>query len=208
MGISDMNKIIPWTVTLAISGFALMMAVNRFPSYKSSPKLQSPTDSVRQMQISSFSYRSRKNGLVLTKLQADDFIVIPKKFFVFQVASVNEAIMTNAKISIYRDSTYGESKCNKVKADEDSIGSFFKEFMAKGGEAGLISNVTVNGIEMALYDSSGILKYHLKASKAELRIGGGGTMFYDAALAQPFTRKQIKADRLFWDSRERKFRRL
>jgi hypothetical protein len=153
-----------------------------------------------ELLIRGLRYKSYSNGVLVAQVEAEEFKIIPRRFLVFQIKSINEAVVTNTKISIFssREDNPGGGK------GMDPFGSLFKEFTNKDSGVGLVTKVIVKGIDIVIYDSD-VLTQHLRAASADLRSNGGAAIFYDAVLERPASRTRIKAKKMIWDSREKKF---
>jgi hypothetical protein len=189
-------KRIASVVVLAVGALGLLVAWGALPIRKGNeitPASNPPiTDGTY---VKGLHYKVHENGSLVSEAEAEDFRIVPKRFFVFRVKSVNEAVVTNARIKLF--------KLNDSRKDskDDPFGSLLKEF----GDSGLIVKAVVNGIDVNIYKAEKVT-HHLTAAKADLMAGANQTAFYDAAIEHPPSKTVIRTAKLLWDTEKRKFR--
>lgn len=144
--------------------------------------------------------RVYEDGLLVSEAEAEDFRIIPRRFFVFNVKSLNEAVITNARIKLFERKETGEAR-----KKDDPFGSLFREFTDKENATGVITRAVVKGMEVSIYNTEG-LTHHLTAARADLKAGQNQTVFYHAALEHPSSKRVITTEKLLWDAQEREFR--
>lgn len=150
------------------------------------------------MSIKGLQYKVRSRGALVAETDIEDFKIAPKKLFVFRVKSVNEAVITKARIRLYPHNIESDTPREKeAAADDDPLGALFKEFTDR--KAGLITGVTVKEIDVGIYDSE-VLTHRLSAARADFNAAKKLTTFYNATLEYPQLRKLIKADKMVWDA--------
>ena len=152
--------------------------------------------------ISGLRYKTYMDGTLIKMVEADEFSIVPRRFNVFRIKSLNEAVVTNARISIFVPET--DEVDNKKTLSEDPLNSLLKELTNRESADGLITKVTVKGIDISMYHSN-VLTKHLKAASADLRAGGGQAIFYNAVLDGPTSRTRTIAKAMIWDQRTKKF---
>lgn len=153
--------------------------------------------------ISGLRYKTYTNGTLMKMVEADEFRIVPRRFYVFRIKSLNEALVTNARISIFVP--VGDHAKNKKDFPEDPFASLLKDLTDQESVNGVTTKVTVKGIEISIYHSK-VLTHHLKAASADLGVSGGQAIFYNAVLEDVALRTRSIAKKMIWDSRTKKFR--
>ncbi|TAL71292.1 MAG: hypothetical protein EPN88_05765, partial [Bacteroidetes bacterium] len=82
------------------------------------------------------SYKVYNDGILVSKMEAEEFKIRPRKFFIFNIKSVNEAILINVKLNMYIKNK--KTKEDKEIADIDLLNPIFDATTGKGTGAGLI----------------------------------------------------------------------
>ncbi len=145
--------------------------------------------------VKGLHYKVYKNGSPASEAEIDDLRIVPRNFFVFRIKSINEAVITNARIRLYDPSQ---------KRRDDPFRSLFKEFTDQENGFGLITRAVVKGIDVNMYHAQKVT-HHLTAAKADLMAGSNQTAFYDATIEHPSSKTVVRAAKLLWDTQERKF---
>lgn len=154
--------------------------------------------------IDGLSYKVYNNGTLVSKMEADEFKISPRKFFIFNIKSVNEAILKNVKMDIYiKDLKLKKGKV--IETDIDLLKLFFDSTTGKKTGAGLITRALIKGIDMNIYISD-VLTHKLKASTAEFMLKGKKIIFYNVTLENPLSHKLIHAAKIIWDAQEKVFK--
>jgi len=146
--------------------------------------------------VKGLHYRVHDNGSLISEADAEDLRIVPKSFFVFKVKSISEAVVTNAKINLY--------KLNESRKDPGD--DLFRAMVKEVSEGELIVKAVANGIEVNFYDETEKVTHHLKAARADLVAGPAQTVFYNATLENPPSRTIIRTEKLFWNAKEKKFK--
>ena len=180
LGIVGAGLLVVWTALLGGRGSNVVLGSN--------PEITEGTF------VEGLRYRVHRNGSLVSEVEAEDLRIIPKSFFVFRVKSINEAVVTNARIKLF--------KLNETKKDikDDPFGSLLKEI----ADRDLIVRAVARGIEVYIYKAEKVT-HHLTAAKADLMAGANQTAFYDATIEHPLSKTVIRTAKVLWDTEERKF---
>lgn len=146
--------------------------------------------------INGLSYKAYNNGILVSKMEAEEFKIRPRKFFIFNIKSVNEAILTNVKLNMYIK--------NKELADIDLLNPIFDGTTGKGTGTGLITRAIIKGIDVNIFISD-VLTHKLKATSADFMLKKKKIVFYNASLEHPPSSKLISAKKIIWDAQEKAF---
>jgi hypothetical protein len=194
-------KRFPSIVILAVGALGFLVAWVVFPVSKGSKIAPASNPAITEGTfVKGLHYKVYRNGLLVSEAEAEDFKIIPKKFFVFKVKSINEAVITNARIKLFEQNESRESR-----KKDDPFGSLFREFTDKENGEGLITRATVKGIDVNIYKAEK-LTHHLTAASADLKAGANQTAFYNVAIEHPSSRMVIRTEKLLWDTQEKQFK--
>jgi hypothetical protein len=155
--------------------------------------------------IKGLRYKTYENGSLVARVEAQEFKIIPRRFFVFHIKSLNEAVITNAKMDLFFHGREAHNSIAEEGNDESPFKVLFKELTRKDSGAGLITKVTMKGIDISIYDS-GVLRRRVRAASADLINDSGRAIFYDATLEDPHMGKSVSAPKVVWDSHEKRFK--
>jgi len=152
--------------------------------------------------INGLSHKVYNNGILVSKMEAEEFKIRPRKFFIFNIKSVNEAILTNVKLNMYIKNK--ELKEGKEVADIDLLNPIFDATTGKGTGTGLITRAVIKGIDVNIFISD-VLTHKLKATSADFMLKKKRIVFYNASLEHPPSSRLISADKIIWDAQEKAF---
>jgi hypothetical protein len=163
----------------------------------------SPKSSNKPLLINGLSYKVYNNGMLVSKMQAEVFKIKPRRFFIFNIKSINEAILTNVKIDVYINKKTKEGK--EIKKDIDLLKLFFDSTTGRNKGMGLITRAMIKGIDLNIYNSD-VLTHNLKAATAYFMLKKNKIVFYNVNLENPPSHKLISAEEIIWDAREKSFK--
>jgi len=143
------------------------------------------------------------NGVLVSKMEAEMFKIRPRKFFLFNIKSVNEAILTNVKLDIYIKNK--GLKEGKETAYIDLLKPIFDATTGKGTGTGLITRAVIKGIDFNIFNSD-ILIHKLKARSADFMLQNKKIVFLNVTLEHPPSSRLISAERMIWDAQEGNFK--
>ncbi len=156
--------------------------------------------------MNELSYKVHDKGVLITKGKADEFKIAPRKFLVFSIKSINEALLTNVKVDIYihniiKSERDGDSK----NTDFNIFNPFIDVSNSKGKGTGLITKAIIKGIDIRMFNEN-ILTIKLNASTADLKAKEGNMVFYNATLEHLPSSKSISSKKIFWDREKMVFK--
>jgi hypothetical protein len=192
---------------IAVVIIALLYLAFRNPAIPAVPAQVEKSGS-STMSISGFGFSIYEGAALRTRVQADLFRIVPRKFGIFRMKSINEAALTKARFEIYTDrNEVGQDK----KRDAGVFSALGDEFNTQTrGAPGMqgVGNVTrlvMDGMELAFCRegtpylearaSSGVMDF----KKKEIRMRG-------AILEHLPSQKKIAGKTIFWDDRARLFK--
>lgn len=148
------------------------------------------------------SYKVYNDGILVSKMEAEEFKIRPRKFFIFNIKSVNEAILINVKLNMYIKNK--KTKEDKEIADIDLLNPIFDATTGKGTGAGLITRAIIKGIDVNIYNSD-VLTHKIKATEADFILKKKKIVFLNVTLEHPPSNKLINAKKIIWDAQEKAF---
>ncbi len=154
--------------------------------------------------ITGLRYKTCRNGRLVARIDAEEFKIRPRRFFVFQIKSLNEAIITNAKMDLFfrKEAPHGSLG---QEGGDGPFGALLRDLTNKESGVGLVTKVTLKGIDISIYDSD-VLTQRLRADSADLRSDTGQGIFYKATLEEPSIGKFTVAPKVVWDPHKKKFK--
>lgn len=157
--------------------------------------------------INGLSCKVYNNGILVSKMEAEEFKIRPRKFFIFNIKSVNEAILKNVKLNVYTKNK--ELKESKEVTDIDLLNPIFDATTGKGTGTGtgtgLITRAIIKGIDVNIFISD-VLTHKLKATTADFMLKKKRIVFYNVNLENPPSHKLINAEKIIWDAQEKVFK--
>ncbi len=176
-------------------------------SAKKDDDIKAPVDGAikeEETLITDLRYKACKDGRLVARIEAEEFKIRPRRFFVFQIKSLNEAIITNAKMDLFfrRGVPHGSLQ---QEGGDGPFGALLRDLTNKESGVGLVTKVTLKGVDISIYDSDALTQ-RLRADSADLRSDTGQGTFYNATLEETSSGKFAVAAKVVWDSHKRKFK--
>ncbi len=158
--------------------------------------------------ISSSSYDS--NGRLLMQIKADEIKVKPRRFFVFNIKSINEVTITNVKAAFYFYEDKTKSDVNKPQTDVDLLNLYEGVIHQKKGDAvpkefGRITRGVIKGFTLEIYRKEK-LSVIVKANEGEIDFRKKMVEMKDVHLEEVLSKKIIKSNFAVWDNKEKFFK--
>lgn len=158
---------------------------------------------VQMIDFISRSYSTE--GRVARVVAADDLVIRPRNYGVFNIKSLNEVVLTNVRIEehLYDDKLDAQSG---IGLERDILGVVGNEGMRSGSnkEFGLITRVVINKFELAKFiDKRQTIL--LKAEQASMGKKKHQVVFNQATLEQLATGKRLISEKLIWDKNQDAF---
>ncbi|MBI5058094.1 MAG: hypothetical protein HZB61_15900 [Nitrospirae bacterium] len=142
------------------------------------------------------------NGRLLAKIEADGFKVNPRRFYVFNVKSINEVTITNARIELY---VYEKEQTPEV--DLISLSESILPHSNTGGsskEFGRITRGMINKMSIEVY-KNGKISMSARAGQGVIDFRKRVTKMKDVSIEDASTQKVIKSNAVIWDNKEKVF---
>lgn len=154
--------------------------------------------------IQGFTASTYKGNRLITKIEADEFKVNPRRFFVFNIKPLNEATLTNVRLEIHI--YMGMSS----KADLFSFGEGVLPLMNGGKKfavngMGLITRGVIKGLILKIYRADS-LSIVVKASRGYIDFKKKETKMQGVSLEDVVSGRLIKSSSVIWDDTEKAFK--
>ena len=170
------------------------MVAGRAPASASSPTVTT---------IKGFSLARQDDDRLLFQIDAEELTIQPKHFFVFNIKSIDEMVITNAVAKLYL--RQGESKDIDLLAFVDiniildpSKGQTFRDIA-------LISGVRIRPFTLHIYKDN-TLAFIVQAEEALITFLGQKAMrMKRCSLEDVLTHKSIMSELIIWDSQQKTF---
>ena len=191
------------TVVWIAVAMAGVVVVNIDP-YLSSVR-QSQVQRRFHQEITNFTYHQYDGDGLVTLLQADNLSVIPRKLLFFNIKSVNEVHIANARIeSHFYENDRGDTAVPAVidhLADRRNSKGNSNNYL----EIGLITRVIVKGIYMQLFKADTLMLV-LSADEGHVDHTSKILYFINAVLQDPTATNRIVSNKMIWDQQDRVFK--
>ncbi|MBI4679697.1 MAG: hypothetical protein HY753_00410 [Nitrospirae bacterium] len=186
-----------------------------FQSYRKEP---SPVESTRvdstsieqktsasPLNIKGLSYSTYAGNKLIARIEADEFKVRQRKFWVFNIKPFNEATLTNVRLKVYfyKDTPSKTKDVDMLSFSKDIL-TLDKEGKATSKEIGLITRGVINGFVLEIYkaDKASIL---IKAQKAYIDFRRKGIKMMDVSMEGASSGKFIQSKTVMWNNKEKVF---
>lgn len=158
--------------------------------------------------ISSSSYDN--NGRLLMQIKADEIKVNPRRFFVFNIKSINEITITNIKAAFYFYEDKPKSDADKPQLEVDLLNLYEGVMHQKKGNAvpkelGRITRGVIKGFTLEIYKKGKIFVI-VKANEGEIDFRKKIVEMKDVHLEEIMSKKVIKSNFAVWDNKEKVFK--
>jgi len=153
--------------------------------------------------IQGFTASTYQGDRLVTKIEADEFKINPRRFFIFNIKPFNEATLTNVRldIHIYKGMS---SKADLFSFSEGVLPLMNgdKKFAAKG--MGLITRGVIKGLILKIYraDRPSMV---VKASSGYIDFKKNETKMKGVSIEDVLSGRLIKSSSVIWDNKEMVF---
>ncbi|MDO8282991.1 MAG: hypothetical protein Q7U10_10295 [Thermodesulfovibrionia bacterium] len=167
---------------------------------KDAAAVQAGSNNPHRMKGLSYSSFDDKNNL-LANLEADEFRIGQRRFWMFNIRPLKEATIDNARFKLYLD---------KNSSSRSDIFSFTEKFLSldNGGKAtggsGLISRGVINGLSFDVFRGDTEL-IRVKAEKAYIDFRKKRMKLISASIDDVENKKIIKSGLVFWNDKDKSF---
>ena len=188
-------------LTLVVSAASIIKSV--VSRDKSSSKVPSYFLRMKDFTITQYS-----SNFLVRRLRADDLRIEPRRFFVFNVRSVNEIVIKHARLSVYLSDKSIKQHDNPFSFD---IGLFSTEKKGSGAErifypagAGLITRAVIKGIQLEIYRDKRLI-LNITARVGYIHLKNKSVRLKDTVLKNAVNGKEIKSRLAIWDNKRQLF---
>jgi hypothetical protein len=188
-----------WTIILSC---AIPAVRNEFG--KTGPA-SSHAESQPGLQVTGLQYHEYDTSGLAASVKADSLAILPHRFLVFNLKSINEAHLENAQIEIHlHDKAPQDTEMVPLVTDMFAQGKKASADHNPRREFGLITRCVVEGITVKIYnaDSPSII---LRAERAYVDKRKRKTRFLYASLEDARSGRYISSREIIWDTRDKAF---
>lgn len=144
----------------------------------------------------SFSSYDDKNNLV-ARLEADEFRIDQRRFWIFNIRPFNEAVIDNARFDLYLEKD-GSSEADIYSSTKKLLN---RDLSGSGGK-GIITRGVINGIRFNIF-ISGKLSLSVSADRAYIDLKKKKMKLLRATIKDIMNERLIKSDLAFWNYKDK-----
>ena len=160
--------------------------------------------SIYPIRLQGISNSIYDNNRIIAKMEADEFKVNPRKFFVFNVKSLNEITITNVKLEIYyNNDNKNSSNVDLIPLSQLQFSEFKEGNRAKNG-MGLITRGIVKGLSLRVYKANQ-LSLVVKAKEAHINFRNREMRMKNASIEEVISKRLIESKSIIWDNEQKLF---
>ena len=156
------------------------------------------------LQISEFTYTSQDQDRLVHVLQAKQLVIRPRRFMVFNIKSVNEVVLQNARLETH---FYQESAIKTSLFDYQEVVPFEQSSSSKrhrGSAVGLVTRLIANCVRVDIFRED-ILAIVLAAEYGLVEKKKSEAEFINAILKDSRSDRVIRSRRILWDEKRKLF---
>ncbi len=195
-----------YTILLILTlGVAAASILKSASDNKPDGKTKTPFNLYRVKNLTITQY---SGNFLVRRMHADEFRIEPRRFFVFNVKSINEIVIDHAKLSIY----LSDKNIDRHVALFGFAGGLFS-IKKKGGESekifypadfGLITRAVIKGIQIEIYrNKKPILS--ITARVGYINLKNKNVEFKDTVFRNTVNEKTVKSRLAVWNSKRQLF---
>lgn len=155
-------------------------------------------------EITGLSYKIIGDRGLNTWVEATRVAVVPRRILFFNLHSVNEILMTNARIKHYLSTiSTKEEGLSPMTSELITLGGGLDKAKYRRNGLDIISRVVIDDMSLELLRNN-IPAIALRAERAYLR-KDRNPRFFNAVLEDPASGKRIYSKKILWNSEIRKF---
>ncbi len=153
--------------------------------------------------IKGFNASTYEGDRLITKIEADEFKVNPRRFFIFNIKPFNEATLTNVRLEIHLYKGMS-SKADLFSFSEGVLPLMNggKKFAVKG--MGLITRGVIKGLILKIYRADR-LSMVVKAGRGYIDFKKNETKMRGVSIEDVLSGRLIKSGSVIWDNKEMVF---
>ncbi len=149
------------------------------------------------MEIEGLKYSNYKDGKLQSRVQAGQLVVVPRKIGIFQIQSINEAVISRFRLEVFNSPAKKEANQSAPLPDELSEGI---KGLASIKGSGRITKVTIAGMEiLSLQDNQP--KFILNARVGIFDARQKQLQLEQITLQQPALGMRIVSERAVWNKK-------
>ncbi len=154
--------------------------------------------------IKGFNASTYEGDRLITKIEADEFKINPRRFFIFNIKPFNEATLTNVRLEIHLYKGMS-SKADLFSFSEGVLPLMNggKKFAVKG--MGLITRGVIKGLVLKIYRADR-LSMVVKAGKGYIDFKKQETKMKGVSMEDVLSGRLIKSSSVIWDDKEKVFK--
>jgi hypothetical protein len=160
------------------------------------------------LQLTDFWYSAQDENGVLNTVEADNLVIRPRRYLVFNIKSLNEAILTRAHLQVHlRDKDNADVNPFDVKYEDiipftdSGAGS---ENRSRGSGFGIVTRLLAEDLTLDVLRKASTTLV-LTAERGLVENRKGEAQFINATLSDPRTGRLIRSNRILWDNKRKKF---
>jgi hypothetical protein len=201
-------KVILLFIIFASLGFLLLISLET--SDHSIASTLNKKKSLNPISIQGMKFQSAKDGRIVARGVAKELKVNPRKFFVFNIKSLNELTLNQVIIEFYKKE--GEpfgidlgDIMDKFSSGGSGKSSPTKRHIFGATNTGLITRSVINKLILKIYDKNK-LSLIIKAPTAYLNFKKGEIIFHNAIVEDIGSKEIINSRKILFKSGENVFR--
>lgn len=156
------------------------------------------------LQIQDFSYTSQDENRIVQALQAEQLLIQPRRFMVFNIKSVNEAILQNARFEAH---FYEETATHTPLFDYQEVLPFNKGTRDKyrnGPVVGLVTRLIAKGVRLDIFREE-MQAIVLVAEYGLVEKQKSEAEFINGIIKDGHSDTFIRSSRILWDDKRKVF---
>ena len=191
---------LPYFGSIALATSLLALAILHWPGTNSVPAAPEASGRIKRMplQISEFTFTSQDQDRLVHVLQAKQLVIRPRRFMVFNIKSLNEVVLQNARLETH---FYKESAKQSSLFDFQEVVPFDQSSSGKhhtGSAVGLVTRLIADRVRVDIFRED-IQAIVLAAEYGLVEQKKTGAEFFNAILKDSRSDRVIRSSRVLWD---------
>lgn len=156
------------------------------------------------LQMSEFTYTSQDQNRLVHVLHAEQLVIRPRRFMVFNIKSVNEALLENARFEVH---LYAEATTDNTLSDYEKVLPFNREKRGNqrhGAVVGMVTRLIANGVRVDIFREE-IPAIILAAEYGLVEKRKPEAEFINAMLKDSRSDRIVRSRRILWDEKRMLF---
>ena len=191
---------------IALAAGILALGIFPWPGTNSAPvPLKAGTRNKQlPLQISEFRYTSQDENRLVHVLQAKRLVIQPRRFMVFNIKSVNEAVLDNARLEVH---LYKDAMTRNTLSDYEKVLPFNGKKRGNhrhGAVVGMVTRLVANGVRVDIFRDQ-IPAMILAAEYGLMEKKKSEAEFINAILKDSRSDQVIRSGRILWHEKRKLF---